>query len=267
MITEFIRYMHDGRHLAPRTCEEYEKSLRHFARWAQPQGLRWSQVRTANLLAYQQYQVELSGLTINTRLTALRMFYRYLINMGMVAENPAEPVPSCRTTHQRRGTVDTDAINHVIAAPSKTRGERDAKLMVALMLDSGARIGEIIDLTFDDIDLDAMQATVIGKGGKRRTIFYGGRTSYMIEQTAKTGRLFEAYGQRHFRYVIEQTFGNVAKGIHPHLLRHTAATELQEHGADLKTISLILGHSSVRTTERYLHPTDNYIQTQYQAFR
>lgn len=268
MIKEYIQYQMQGRHLSARTCQEYEKDLRYFARWAKEQGLRWSTIETRHLQAYQQACSNLSGATTNKRLTAIRSLFAWMQAQGWVKENPAQDLQSVRTHHEKKETVKTD-YDHYLVQPSKSREEQDAKMLYALLLETGCRIGEVIDLQMTDVKENELCIDVIGKGNKKRRVYYGKRTAYMYEQRKKwdTGpRLFEEYGQRHFRYILSLYFDTEQQHVHPHMLRHTFATTAYEKGMPIKDLSGLLGHSSQRTTERYLEVSDAHLQRQYTKY-
>lgn len=268
MIQDYIEYQRQGRHLTERTCAEYAKELRYFVRWASPLGLRWSTIQPAHLMSYQQACSRLRGTTTNKRLTALRSFFGWMQQQGLRADNPAVTISSVRTQPVQRGVTDIEAHDRYLVQPSTSREEYDAKLLFAMLAETGCRVGEIVDLTFADLKADEMTAEVDGKGGKPRQVYYGKRTAYMLQQhpDGDQGRLFEAYGQRHFRYILEKYFDTADEHVNPHKLRHTYATRLYEAGCPLKDLASLLGHSSQRTTERYLQISDEHRQKQYRRY-
>lgn len=264
MIKEYIEYQLQGRHLSARTCTEYAKDLHYFARWASTQGLRWSTIETRHLQAYQEACSHLNGVTTNKRLTAIRSLFSWMMAQGMVSSNPATDLPSVRTRHQKKESLKGDHDAYLVQ-PTSCREELDAKMLYALLLETGCRIGEVLDLTLADFKQDELCITVRGKGDKVRTVYYGKRTAYMLTKRQEWGRgerLFEEYGQRHFRYLLSRYFDTDGQHIHPHLLRHTYASKMYEAGMPMKDLSELLGHSSQRTTERYLDVSDEHLQRQ-----
>lgn len=270
MIQEYIHYQQAGRHLSLRTCEEYAKDLHYFAKWAATRGLRWSTIRTADLMAYQEACSHLEGTTVNKRLTALRSLFNWMMGQGMLSENPAACISSVRTHPKRRETATIEEYDQYLIEPCRSREEQDAKLLFAMLAETGCRIGEVINLTFENIDIDGLKFKVVGKGLKAREVYYSKRTAYMLQQVAesgrRTGRLFEEYGQRHFRFILSKYFDTDGQHIHPHKLRHTYATRMYHAGCPMKDLASLLGHSSQRTTERYLHISDDHRQQTYREY-
>lgn len=269
MIKEFIQYERDGRQLSPRTCEEYEKDLKAFAIWAKAKNLRWSLVTTADLMVYQTEHSSLRGTTLNRRITALRMLYNWLIAQGIVKTNPADGITSVITHPRQKKIAEIETADEYLIQPCRSREEMDAKLLYALLAESGCRLSEVIDLEVGDIHINHLSFQVTGKGGKHRTCFYGKRTAYMMQKRIETygkGRLFEDMSQRHFRTILSKYFWRYCEGIHPHMLRHTFTTRMYEAGMEMHDLSSLLGHSSARTTERYLQLSDEHRETAYRKY-
>lgn len=265
LITNYINYSRHARKLSERTCEEYKKSLQEFVKWAKKKRLTWSTVKPVDVQEWQMSMRHLSGATINERVSALRSFYSWLrlVYKG-IDENPAENVRSARTITKPRETVDArSVIMQACTIIPRWRDERDANILAAILIDSGARLHEVTSLTWSDIDLECMSARIIGKGRTERTIYFTEATALLLGQYKQpTGRVFEEYSDRHFRYILAKYYG-----VNPHSLRHTKATDMLKLGAPLEAIKLVLGHKSVRTTERYLQPGEDYKRAIYDKYR
>lgn len=269
MIKEFIQYERDGRQLSPRTCEEYEKDLKSFAIWAKAKNLRWSLVTTADLMAYQTEHKDNSGATTNRRLTVIKQLYNWMISLGMVTANPAEGIQSVINHPRERKTTELMIADEYLIKPCQSREEMDAKLLFSILAESGCRISEVLDLETSDIQIDSLCFYVMGKGQKGRTCFYGKRTAYMLQQHIikyGDGRLFENLSQRYYRKILTEYFGKIIPGIHPHMLRHSFTTRFFEAGMEIHDLASLLGHSSARTTERYLHLSDEHRQMVYNKY-
>lgn len=268
MIKEFIEYQRNGRQLSERTCTEYEKDLRAFATWAKGKGLRWSTIESRDIMQYQSEHSQLRGSTVNHRVTAVRQLYTWLKAQGVVNVNPCDTVSSVITHPRERLLLQNDDADPYLVEPVRSREELDAKLLYSLLLESGCRLSEVINLTVEDIDVDNMTFEVVGKGAKQRQCFYGKRTAYMMQQRINlgVGRLFEDYGERHFRYILAKYFSKYQPGIHPHALRHTFTTRYYEAGAPMQELAGLLGHSSARTTERYLHLSNDALMATHRRY-
>lgn len=255
MIKEFIEFCEKSKRLSSKTCENYGKDLRYFANWASTKGLRWSTITTADLMNYQKERSDLKGSSINQHVTAIRELYKWMIAVGMISTNPANNLASCKTRPNHWTFADITNADKYLIEPNASMQEMEAKLLFCILAETGCRLNEVLNLKVEDFDETDFSFTTIGKGSKVRRNYYGKRTTYMMEQRKKmgNGQLFSNTGERHARYLLTKYFDQYLHGIHPHRLRHSFATILYESGCPIVTIASLLGHSSSRTTERYLH--------------
>lgn len=268
MIAEFISYLRDGLQLCEKTCMEYRKDLTDIARWASVKGLRWSTITTADLMSYQCEHSHLKGATINHRMTALRSFYRWLQQTGHDVTDPAQDLKPVRSFVNKDKAIDYTRADEYLAAPTHRPDERIAKLLWAFLLETGCRLGEAMGLDYSDFDRQHRAVIVDGKGRKRRVVYYGQRTADQLESMGERteGTVFGQYGERQLRQLFYKYFGGRFHGVHPHQLRRTFATVMHESGCAMVDLASILGHSSVRTTERYLSLSDEWRERQYRQY-
>jgi len=208
-------------------------------------------------------------------LSALRAFFRWACRVGEAKSNPAERVRSPKrekriTRHLRPGEVEA-----LLEAPAgdEPLARRDRALL-ELLYASGLRVAELVSLDWEDLDLGARVLSVLGKGGKERMVPFGQPAAAALaawrarwEEVADPARpdggtqpvFLNARGSRltdrSVRRILDRWVAAAAgaRGVHPHVLRHTFATHLLERGADLRAIQELLGHSSIATTQRYTH--------------
>jgi integrase/recombinase XerC len=207
-------------------------------------------------------------------LSALRAFFRWACRIGEAKANPAERVRSPKrekriTKHLRPGEVEA-----LLEAPAgdEPLARRDRALL-ELLYASGLRVAELVSLDWEDLDLGARVLRVLGKGGKERMVPFGQPaataltawrerweevadpahpgTGQPVFLNARGARLSDRSVRRILDRWVAATAG--ARGVHPHVLRHTFATHLLERGADLRAIQELLGHASIATTQRYTH--------------
>lgn len=264
IIQNYLNYCENGRKLAVRTCEEYGKSLRKFENWMKGQSLQWQSVTPRDIQKWQMSMRHLSGATVNERVSAVRCFYDWLKLVTEVENNPADGIRSARVVNKPRATADARAIiARAVSVPARSRTEQDAIILAAILADTGARLHEVTSLTWEQIDLECMSASILGKGGRVRSIYFTEATALLLGACCQPcGRVFDEYGDRHFRYLLRRYFG-----VSPHTLRHTKATDMLKAGAPLAAIKIVLGHSSVRTTEKYLQPDEEYKRAIYDQYR
>ena len=209
-------------------------------------------------------------------LSAVKSCFRYACRQGRLDQNPAEGVrtPKVEKTlprHLRPGETET-----LLEAPAEVAEELSTRdrAILELLYASGLRVSELVSLDWNDVDLEGRTVRVLGKGGKERMVPFGApaadalRTWFDewdgVRERAKSAKPGEPVflnfrgtrlSARSVRRVVDRQ-GNAAgvpPGLHPHVLRHTFATDLLSQGADLRTIQELLGHSSLSTTQKYTH--------------
>lgn len=216
--------------------------------------------------------------TIARKMSALRSFFRYLERRGVVRNNPAVSLRPPRIARSAPRFLTVDETLRVVTAPAED-GARDDRLrerdraMLELLYAAGVRVSELASLSLRDLDLAARTGRVVGKGNKERRIYFGDVAYEAVvawlevraacvsaEGTQDPHALFlSRYGARltvrQIQNVVRRygALGAARSDLHPHALRHSAATHLLDAGADLRGIQEMLGHASLSTTQRYTH--------------
>lgn len=268
MIQEFINYERTNKGLAARTVSEYKKDLQTFVTWAKPLDLRWSTIKQQHIEAYVADEA-LRGMqpeTIKKRITALRELFAYAVRHGQLTENPAKYVQTPKRTQKLPHTCSLQQIDTWLAQAPKNAEEREAQAIAAILVETGLRLSELTSLTRQAF-IGRQQIKLTGKGGKERIVMYGKRTiRHFLTWAKTTGEMPTASKERYYRRILWQYGGKYAAGLHPHMLRHTFATEMLNAGVDLKTLATLMGHSSTQTTEIYTHLTTATLTTGYNKF-
>ena len=140
----------------------------------------------------------------------------------------------------------------------------DIKLSIMIMVTTGMRVSEARTLTYEQVNMSTAQAVVKGKGNKERTIFF---PSYIIEaiklRGKQEGEIFKGWEDRAYRYAIFLAFDRIGIKMSPHLLRHTFASNAINRGMRLDVLREILGHTSISTTQIYMHTNNMAMQSEY----
>lgn len=271
MITEFINYERKVRGLSPRTCEEYEKELRAFARWARVYKLTWRAIRKGHIDAHTAWMHDngLQPTSIRRRVSVVRNFYTWMRNSGLIVANPAQYAQSPKMPYRLPQSADIKEIDAYLNTPAYDGTDADIHCAVALMLETGMRISELMQLKSNDFDKATRSIRITGKGNKQRIVYYGDRSAKALNAYRKNvnGLLFRRYTDMSLRYAMYATAGRLVIGIHPHLLRHTYAMQLLNNGMDIQTLATLLGHSSCKTTEIYARATQARVAAAYNKFK
>lgn len=267
--------------LAQNTVASYRRDLQGFARWLAGEGGTLAGATRAQLqdyLARRNTQGGTSGRGYKARSTArllscLRQFYGWLQREGRLDEDPtllvdAPKLP--RSLPKALGEADVEALLQAPAVDTAL-GLRD-RAMLELLYATGLRVSELVGLTAAQVNLRQGVLRVVGKGGKERLVPIGAEAGHWLERYVVASRpaLLKS-GQAEALFVTarraglsRQMFWNIVKKhaaavgiassrISPHVLRHSFATHLLNHGADLRALQMMLGHSSLTTTQIYTH--------------
>lgn len=260
--------------LAEKTRRAYGIDVAQLADWASARGLAPVELGARDLRRYAAVISErgASRSTTARKLAAIRSFYRCLLERGEIAGNPADLVASPKRDQYLPEIVKpAEAAAMLDAIPASTPLERRDRAMFELAYGAGLRAEELVNLDLADIDPDAEELRVTGKGSRVRVIPAGEQAWTAIETwltqgrpalagggaaeepalfVSKTGRrLSTSDVRRRLRTWTRRT--GQAPGISPHALRHSFATHMLEGGADLRAIQELLGHASISTTQIY----------------
>ena len=238
----------------------------------------WLATKTRNGRGY-------SRVSISRKLSALRAFYKFLVQQGVFKANP---MPSGRSFQMKMekalpSFLSRSEVARLIDSPelSDVYGYRDRAILEVLYA-CGARLSEVVGIDQTDVKLDDREILVRGKGAKERWVVFGEPTEKALSQYlhwsrpqlshGQSGALFlNRYGkrlsQRSVQKLVEKyaTKSGIKSGVHPHTLRHTFASHMLEGNAELRVIQLLLGHSSPSTTQVYTHITKQEAKNAYLA--
>ncbi len=275
-VARFLQHLALERNLSPHTVDNYGRDLALFLAHAEPASLY--DLSAASVSAFLQGQAE-AGYDPRTqarRLSALRTFFDHLVEQGVLEASPADGLENPRLPKRLPHVLSLEEVERLIDAgdPATPLGLRD-RAIVEVLYGTGVRVSELCGMTLQDLDLHRLLIRVTGKGSKERLVPYGvatrdvlgewlegGRPPIVVKARQHTDRVFvNARGARISRVGVwkilkrAQVLAGVTKEVSPHKLRHSFATHLLQHGADLRTVQLLLGHENITTTEIYTHVT------------
>lgn len=262
------------RGLSANTLSAYRSDLCAFAAWLRPFDTALPAAQRNQLLDYLSWRFKhgTSARSLARVLSTLRRFYRYLVREGQRSEDPSARISAPKLGRALPKLLTEADVEKLLAAPpvDEVLGLRD-RTMLEVLYASGLRVSELVGLTLDQINLRQGTVRVVGKGSKERLVPLGEEAIAWLERYLAGGRhdllgqqlsdaLFptrraaamtrQAFWQLIKRYARQ---AEIAKPLSPHTLRHAFATHLINHGADLRVVQLLLGHSDLSTTQIYTH--------------
>lgn len=276
LIHAYIQFIERNEGLAHNTVISRRSLLNHYLGYLKYRGT--DDIRTINILEVDEYieqrQLELKPSSLGQLKTTLRGFFGYCelrrkINLGL-------DYTLIRRKRDKPAKVKTFTFDEIQAVIANADNAQD-RLMIALLFESGIRIGELVKVSVDDIN--GTEIRVRGKGSYDRTVYITPDLArklrlHVIETGVRSGPIFRH--QINFYYLPTDTYSVggardrikrqfMRKGItmHPHQLRHSFAINWLLSGGDLRTLQKILGHSSLEVTQRYLQLTDRYTEEAY----
>jgi len=272
MISRFLDVLWMERGLSENTLSAYRSDLTAFARWLNRKSVRLEEAQDADLRDYLGSFKQTSARTLARRLSSLRRFYLYFVREGTVQHDPSARVESPRIGRPLPKSLTESDVEALLNAPdtNTTLGLRD-RAMLEVLYATGLRVSELITLTLTQINMRQGLVRVIGKGNKERLVPLGTESMDWLQRYLKDGRpdivknktpdaLFpnrrgEAMTRQAFWYLIKRYArkAGISKPLSPHVLRHAFATHLLNHGADLRVVQMLLGHSDISTTQIYTH--------------
>jgi integrase/recombinase XerD len=299
LVEDFLQYLRHERGQAEHTQRAYAALLGKFIAWAGKQGLTdWKQVELKHLMAFLQHERErplanepkesprrLSSESVYLEIAALRAFYRFAETEKLLPTSAAENLSLPRRWQRLPKALNNQEIEKLLTpeAPETPQSLCD-RAVLELAYASGLRLAELRSLRLEQLHLEAGFVNVIGKGNKERVVPVGRKAVEAIRRYLEAGRpklvtprtpanVFLTRRGTPFaantlwlRITSRARRAGIPRKVTPHMLRHSFATHLLEHGADLRVIQELLGHASISTTEVYTHVTGNRLRDIHRKF-
>jgi integrase/recombinase XerD len=299
LIEDFLQYLRHERGQSEHTQKTYAALLNKFVVWAEGQRLAdWKSVELRHLMAFLQHERErapagepkgsprrLSSESVYLEIAALRAFYRFAEDEKLLPVNVAENLSLPRRWQRLPKALTGGEIEKLLeperpATPSSLCDQAVLELAYA----SGLRLAELRGLRLEQLHLEAGFINVIGKGNKERVLPVGRKAVEALNRYLAAGRP-ELVTPRSPANVFLTRRGTpfapvtlwlrikrrvrraaISRNVTPHMLRHSFATHLLEHGADLRVIQELLGHANISTTEVYTHVTGNRLRDVHRRY-
>jgi integrase/recombinase XerD len=275
LIEQFRDYLWLERGLSDNTIASYTSDLKLFANWLTEYGETLQTASPESVLQYLSIRVK-SGTSARTTarlLSSLKRFYTLLCREGVVEKDPTALVDAPKTGRSLPASLSEAQVESLLAAPdlSTPEGVRD-RAMLELTYSSGLRVSELISLGLAQVNIRSAVMRIMGKGNKERLLPVGDLALEHLEQYLHSARdeLLKGQGicdkmfvtrrgggltRQAFWYRVKKyaLMAGIRQSLSPHTLRHAFATHLVNNDADLRVVQLLLGHSSISTTQIYTH--------------
>lgn len=286
LIEQFLDALWLERNLAENTLSSYRNDLYAMAQWLSHHGSSVLQANSLDLQGFLAERVE-GGYKASSSarlLSAMRRLFQYLYREKQRADDPSASLASPKLAQRLPKDLTEAQVDALLAAPAIDQPiELRDKAMLELLYATGLRVSELVGLSMSDVSLRQGVVRVVGKGNKERLVPLGEEAVYWLEQYLQYSRpwllnghtLDVMFPSNRARPMTRQTFWHRIKHyatlasidsnkLSPHVLRHAFATHLLNHGADLRVVQMLLGHSDLSTTQIYTHVATERLKTLHQ---
>lgn len=285
-IDRFLDYLKLERNYSRLTVLKYESCLRLFEEYFKNLNteLEWESVDADVIRDWMESMMDsgLTSATVNGRLSAVRSFYRFALKKGLVENDPAHTITGPKKEKPLPKFIREKDMDRLLQPEMWGDTYKDvcARTIILLFYETGMRVGELVMLDDEMVDLDNRQLKVTGKRNKQRIIPFGAELEQALrdfvrlrdEQVERTEKGFfvTEKGRRvtyeQVRRMVKNHLGRVTtqQKRTPHVLRHTFATTMLNHEAGLESVKQLLGHESLATTEIYTHTTFEQLKKVYE---
>ncbi len=282
-IRNFKTYLLVEKKYSSNTIEAYTRDLKKFYAFTK---LEASQITEKDIHDYLKYlkQEGIQERSVSRVISCLKSFYKFLLIDKVVTRNPMENIEIPKLKKSLPHALSEEEVNALLEVPLVDHFSYRNKAMLELLYASGLRVSELVSLTLQDIDLENASLRVMGKGSKERIVPMGEYACYFVRLYLEEHRIFlikKEYNDylflnNHGKKLTRQGFfkiikerareAGIKKELSPHTLRHSFATHLLNHGADLRSIQELLGHSDISTTQIYTHVSNEHLKENYKKF-
>jgi len=272
VINHFLDMLWMEHGLSDNTLSAYRSDLQTFTKWLQQKGLDLTDVQDADIRVFLASIRGYSVRTLARRLSCLRRFYSYQVREGIMDHDPSARVEAPRLGRPLPKSLTESEVEQLLVAPdiNTALGLRD-RTMFEVLYATGLRVSELVCMTIIQVNLRQGLVRITGKGNKERLVPLGLEALDWLQRYLKEARpdivknkaVDALFVNRRGSQMTRQAFwhlikryariAGVNKPLSPHILRHAFATHLLNHGADLRVVQMLLGHSDISTTQIYTH--------------
>jgi integrase/recombinase XerD len=273
-VTRFLDAVWMERGLSTNTLAAYRADLTALSRWLTERGVPIMRTSRADLQDFIAWRVHAGARPRSTarQLSSFRRFFRYMVRESAIGDDPTAQIAMPKIGRSLPRSLTEEEVEALLAAPqvSDPLGHRD-RTMLEVLYATGLRVSELVNLKHSQLNLNQGVIRILGKGNRERLIPLGEEAIRWLNEFAR-GPRGEILLERQTEYLFPTRRGDrmtrqafwhiikryarkagIAKDLSPHTLRHAFATHLLNHGADLRVVQMLLGHSDLSTTQIYTH--------------
>ncbi len=277
VLDNFFKVLKSEYNYSDYTIKNYKLDLTLFFDFLNKSNINYLYLNKDNVLAYLKYldKMNLKNSTISRRISALRTFYNYLMNEGLINSNIFLNVKNPKLEKKLPNYLNYTEMEELLESIDiKTDEGLKRRLLIEMFYSTGCRVSEIINIKVKDIDFLNKKIRIMGKGSKERIVYYGDYAKKYLDKYLSKGMdkdyLFvnkhgDKYTVEEIELIVKDIMKHLSIKTHvtPHTLRHTFATHLLNNGADIRSVQELLGHSNLSTTGIYTHVSSDRLKEVY----
>lgn len=282
-IEKFIKYLKEQKNYSKYTIINYEEDLIFLSKYLEKEGISYLDVDYSTIRLYFNYldSFNYSKNTIAKKITSARSFYKYLARNNKIKSNPFSLCSLPKKDKLLPKFLYYNELEEMFSSCDDSNLGIRNRCILELLYATGMRVGELVNIKLNDIDLKEKYIKILGKGNKERIVYFGDYAKEYLEKYIYEARdsllknkksdylLINNSGTNLSARGVELVIKNIIKetsiksNITPHVLRHTFATHLLNEGCDILSVQELLGHESLRATQVYTHITNEGLRNIY----
>lgn len=282
---DFIEYLQKERRMSKNTLEAYKRDVQEFIAFEGCRGMTDLLDTSSTEIVAFLHNLKINGksaATVNRKLASVRAFFNFLINSGLIQNNPTVDIKSPKIERRELEYLTIEEVDKLLSVPDDSvRGVRDRAILEVLYA-TGIRVSELIDADLEDINMRMGFITCEGEQSKARIVplgrparaaleeyIYEARKAFVKDNTEEKALFVNYYGSRLTRqglWKVLKEYGEKAgikKRLTPNIMRNSFAVHMLQNGADLKSLQELMGHEDITATQAYLSVTKNRIKDVY----
>ncbi len=285
-IQKFLEYLEKELNYSAMTIVDYASDLHIYASYVQENKINFLSITKSEIMGFLKYldSLKYSNKSISRFLSALRSFYRYLVDIKLINENQFKRIKNPKVEKKLPNYLNIIDIEKILDTLDENQDEMvKNKCLIELLYSTGARVSEVCNIKLTDIDFNNQSIRLIGKGDKERIVYYGSPLAKILKDYLmirnhflknETPYLFVNHkgnkiSRESIEYLVKKIVSNTEIENHkvsPHTFRHSFATHLLDNGADIKSVQELLGHENLNTTEIYTHVSIEHLKEAYNKY-